>query len=171
MPKLQIFLPDGDEDSHDLEDETITVGRLSDNTIQINDISVSSHHAQLTLSGDNYHLKDLNSTNGTRVNGQTVTEKQLHNGDKIRFGKIETVYHSKIHASSEKRELPATEPVTLAPAASSSRPAGFANASPFRVKKQKKDSAGSAIFGLGVFSIVLFLIAAGYLYYALQVPQ
>lgn len=171
MPKLQIHLPDGKEVSHDLIDETITVGRLPDNAIHIDDISVSSHHAQLTLSGGDYHLKDLNSTNGTRLNGEPVTEKQLHDGDKIRFGKIETVYTSEIHAPAEKRELPATETVALAPATSSSRPAGFSNASPFHVKKTKKDTAGSAIFALGIFSILLFLGAAGYLYHILQAPQ
>jgi pSer/pThr/pTyr-binding forkhead associated (FHA) protein len=68
MRKLQIILPDGTESTHELTEDVVTVGRLSDNAIRIDDASVSSHHAQFTLSGGEYQLKDLNSTNGTRVN-------------------------------------------------------------------------------------------------------
>ncbi len=138
MPKLQVSLPDGGgEVSHDLTGDTITIGRLSDNTIQIDNISVSSHHAQFTLSGGDYHLKDLNSTNGTFLNGKPLTEALLKAGDKVRFGKIETVYQSEIQSSLEKRELPAAELATATVASSSVRPADFSNASPFRMKKEK----------------------------------
>lgn len=171
MPKLQIFLPEGGgEVTHDLADETITLGRLADNAIQIDNISVSSHHAQLTLSGGDYHLKDLNSTNGTYVNGKTVTESQLHNGDKVRFGKVETVYQSEIQAPTEKRELPAAEVLAITPASSSVRPADFSNASPFHVKKKKVDKAGRAIFALTAVSVLAFA-AAVTMIFMMQVSQ
>ena len=57
MRKLQIILPDGTESTHELTEDVVTLGRLSDNTIRIDDASVSSHHAQFTLSGDEYQLK------------------------------------------------------------------------------------------------------------------
>jgi FOG: FHA domain len=60
--------------THELVDEAITIGRGPDNTIVVNDPSISTHHAQLLLEGDTYRLKDLDSTNGTRVNGKPVTE-------------------------------------------------------------------------------------------------
>ncbi|HZJ17269.1 MAG TPA: FHA domain-containing protein, partial [Chthoniobacteraceae bacterium] len=69
MPKLQISLPDGTQNSFDLIEDTITVGRVEDNMIQIDDASVSSHHAELVRDGDDYLLRDLDSTNGTRLNG------------------------------------------------------------------------------------------------------
>ena len=72
MRKLQIILPDGTESTHELTEDVVTLGRLSDNTIRIDDASVSSHHAQFTLAGGEYRLKDLNSTNGTRVNGEQI---------------------------------------------------------------------------------------------------
>jgi len=156
MPKLQISLPEGGEAVHELTEDTVTIGRLPDNSIQINDISVSSHHAQLTLSGGDYHLKDLNSTNGTFINGKTVTEIQLHDGVKVRFGKIDTVYQSDIHVPDEKRELPAAEVPAMAAATSSVRPADFSNASPFKVKKKQKAGAGGAIIGLAVVAILVF---------------
>ena len=170
MPKLQIFLPEGGEASHDLTEDTVTVGRLPDNSIQINDISVSSHHAQLTMSGGDYHLKDLNSTNGTSLNGKPVTEAQLHAGDKVRFGKIETIYQSDIHVPDEKRELPAAEVMAMAPASSSVRPADFSNASPFKVKKKKKAGAGGAIIALSVVAILVFAGAAATIF-LMQPPQ
>jgi hypothetical protein len=47
--KLQISFPDSAEMSHDLIEDVVTVGRIAENTIEIDDASVSSHHAQLTL--------------------------------------------------------------------------------------------------------------------------
>ncbi len=166
MPKLQIFLIDAGETTRELTDDTITVGRLPDNTIQIDDVSVSSHHLQLTLSGGDYHLKDLNSTNGTRVNGKSVTEVQLHGGDRVRIGKIETVYQSEIETPSEKLDLPAAEVTPVTVAASSVRPADFSNASPFRIKKIKTEPASRAIFVLASVAIAAMLGAAAYIYLA-----
>jgi predicted component of type VI protein secretion system len=164
MPKLQIFLPDAGEVTRDLTDDTITIGRLPDNSLQIDDISVSSHHLQLTLSGGDYHLRDLNSTNGTRVNGKAITESQLHAGDRVRIGKVETVYHSDIQTPTEKIELPAAELAPVAVASSSSRPSDFSNASPFRVKKEKADPASRGIFALTAVAIAALIGAAAYIY-------
>lgn len=164
MPKLQIFLIDSGEVTRDLTDETITIGRLPDNTIQIDDVSVSSHHLQLTLSGGDYHLKDLNSTNGTRLNGKSVTEAQLHGGDRVRIGKIETVYQSEIQTPVEKRELPAAEVTPVSVAASSVRPSNFSNASPFRIKKKKADPASKGIYALTGLAIAAFAGAMAYIF-------
>src|ERR1700722_15677832 len=97
MPKLQLTLPDGSDLTHELIEDVVTVGRLPDNTIQIDDASVSSHHAQLTLQDGDYILQDLGSTNGTRFNGQSVRPEEEHkmqDADKIRFGSIEVFYLS-----------------------------------------------------------------------------
>lgn len=165
MPKLQVSLPEAGEVTHELIDETITVGRLPDNNIQIDDVSVSSHHLQLTLSGGDYTLKDLNSTNGTRINGQSVTESQLRAGDKVRIGKVEAVYQSDVPVSdADKRELPAAELASATAASSSARPANFSNSSPFTVKKTKTDPAGKAVFMVMVVGIVAFLAAMAYIF-------
>ena len=87
MPKLIISGV-----THELVDEAITIGRGPDNTIVVNDPSISTHHAQLLLEGDTYRLKDLDSTNGTRVNGKPVTEAVLRFDDRIRFGAAEARY-------------------------------------------------------------------------------
>jgi len=69
MPKLTVSLPDGADAVHDLTEDLITVGRIEDNLIAIVDPSVSSRHAQLAKDDGDYVLRDLGSTNGTRVNG------------------------------------------------------------------------------------------------------
>ena len=142
MPQLQVSLPDSGDNTHDLSESLITIGRISENALQIEDISVSSRHAQLTLddSGD-YILRDLGSTNGTELNGKELapeTDHKLQNGDKVRFGKIEAQYKSENPA--DARPLPEAEEVAAVVAETSARPANFANASPFQTKKKKKDS-------------------------------
>ncbi len=68
MAKITLTLADGTELSHELTEDLVTIGRVSDNVIHLNDVSVSSHHAEILSTGNHHILKDLNSTNGTRVN-------------------------------------------------------------------------------------------------------
>ncbi|MEA3188024.1 MAG: hypothetical protein QOD99_1854, partial [Chthoniobacter sp.] len=113
MPKLIVSMTDGTEVTHELSNDQITLGRIPDNAIQIEDASVSSHHAELTLTGGDYHLRDLNSTNGTRVNGKAIQEAQLADGDRVQFGKVESTYASEI--ASENRPMPTETSHEMAP--------------------------------------------------------
>src|SRR2546430_344155 len=81
MPKLMISGA-----TYELVEQVITVGRAPDNTIHLDDPSVSGRHAELRAAGKAYQLRDLGSTNGTRVNGSPTGEIILHSGDRIRFG-------------------------------------------------------------------------------------
>jgi pSer/pThr/pTyr-binding forkhead associated (FHA) protein/Tfp pilus assembly protein PilF len=51
------------------------------------EVKVSGRHAELTLAGDRYQIRDNHSTNGTFVNGQQVTEAPLHDGDVLELGR------------------------------------------------------------------------------------
>ena len=104
MPKLVISGV-----TYELMDEAITIGRGADNTIVVNDPSISTHHAELLLEGDTYRLKDLDSTNGTRVNGKPVTETVLRFDDRIRFGAAEARYESS--EASGSKPLPKPEEI------------------------------------------------------------
>jgi len=66
--------------------EPITIGRLPESTIVINDPNASRRHAEIRRSGNDVVVVDLNSTNGTRVNGATVRERVLNDGDQIVIG-------------------------------------------------------------------------------------
>src|ERR1700733_4318538 len=74
---------------HELNVERTTIGRVEDNTFQITDPSVSSHHCEALLRGSEILIRDLNSTNGTFINGEKITEKNLKPGQTLRLGQVE----------------------------------------------------------------------------------
>jgi len=78
--------PDGERVEFPLEEETIVVGR-EDASIQIDEPLVSRQHARIERRDSGWRLVDLGSTNLTRVNGEVVRERDLENGDEIRFGR------------------------------------------------------------------------------------
>jgi WD40 repeat protein len=68
---------------------SITIGRAADNAIVLDDNTVSRHHARLELQGNTYVLTDLDSANGTWVNGRRISEPvPLQANDSIRFGNV-----------------------------------------------------------------------------------
>ena len=75
--------------SYELKVDKTTVGRVEDNTFQIADPSVSSHHCEIHLQGEALLIKDLNSTNGSFINGEQITEAVLKPGQTLRLGQIE----------------------------------------------------------------------------------
>src|SRR5579862_5028688 len=94
MANLHIKLPDAVGVTRELTGDTTTVGRLSDNASQIHADTVSSHHARFVLANGNYRLEDLNSTNGTFVNGIRIKVANLKDADKISFGGVECMLHT-----------------------------------------------------------------------------
>jgi hypothetical protein len=79
-----IVLPTGDRIV--LGEETLTIGRLPSCDIPVPDPNASRKHAEIRPSGAGYVVVDLGSTNGTRVNGATVNERKLTDGDVIAVG-------------------------------------------------------------------------------------
>jgi hypothetical protein len=71
----------------------ITVGRRPGNSLQILDNSVSGKHAELLVDGQGVLLRDLGSTNGTRIGPQRVIEHRLAHGDRVFFGNVELAFH------------------------------------------------------------------------------
>jgi pSer/pThr/pTyr-binding forkhead associated (FHA) protein len=70
--------------------ERTTIGRVEDNAFPIPEASVSSHHCEILLRGSDIVLRDLNSTNGTFINGQQLTgEAVIKSGQIIRLGQVE----------------------------------------------------------------------------------
>ena len=156
MPKLSISL-EGSKSTHELTDEKITVGRAPDNMIRIDDPSVSGRHAQLLLIDERYQLKDLESTNGTRVNSEPVTDVFLRVGDRIRFGKVEARYES--DATGQTQPLPEAGEIDARPAEMSEKPPDFTNASPFPNRQKEKDTVATAIMAAAALAIFAFLVS------------
>ena len=75
-----------------IEDE-IFLGRGNENEIVIKDPYVSKKHLKIVEDEGNYYLEDLNSANGTYVNGDKIIDVvELKNGDRIRVGQVEFLY-------------------------------------------------------------------------------
>lgn len=87
MVTLQVI--EGQERGRVYEDlvPPITMGREEDNAIRINDERVSRFHAKIQVDADRVILTDLESTNGTRVNGHPVAMRVLRPGDQIAIGR------------------------------------------------------------------------------------
>jgi predicted component of type VI protein secretion system len=77
---------------HELVGDIVAIGRAPLNDIVIDNPVVSAQHAVLLKVGDSYWLKDLNSTNGTYVNGLLVTYGELKDSDAIRFGAVVAIF-------------------------------------------------------------------------------
>jgi pSer/pThr/pTyr-binding forkhead associated (FHA) protein len=84
-----LVLPDGSR--IELGDDPVRIGRLPDCTIALSDSQASRHHAEVRRSEHGYEVVDLNSLNGTTVNGTRVQEHTLADGDVISVG--ETAIH------------------------------------------------------------------------------
>jgi pSer/pThr/pTyr-binding forkhead associated (FHA) protein len=106
MAKLVILTQGMTGRAHELTVDRTTIGRVEDNTFQIVDPSVSSHHCEVLLRGGEVLIRDLNSTNGTFINDAQITESVLKPGQKLRLGQIEL-----------KLETEGPAPVAAAPAA------------------------------------------------------
>ena len=143
---------------YDLVEQVVTIGRAPDNTIHIDDPSVSGRHAELRRADKTYHLRDLGSTNGTRVNGTGASEITLHPGDWIRFGAVDARFEGDAPKSATQ-PLPAAAKVDAQVTATSIRPADFANASPFRTRSKERDPGRTALFIAA--AIALLTLIAG----------
>lgn len=89
MAKLVILSQGMTGRSHELKADKTTIGRVDDNTFPIAEASVSSHHCEVLLRGTDVVVHDLNSTNGTFINGEKITESVLKPGQTLRLGQIE----------------------------------------------------------------------------------
>lgn len=87
--------------SYKLEGERMSIGRLADNDIQLDDPAISGNHARVVIEPSEYlesikdiYIEDLGSTNGTRVNDEKIERVRLKHGDQIQIGKHLFVYDS-----------------------------------------------------------------------------
>ncbi len=88
MPKLILMFKEKILNAYPLvEGSTLTIGRHPDNDIVIDNRAVSGHHAQVEIRAGEIKLIDLESKNGTKLNGNQVTRCVLNNNDTITIGK------------------------------------------------------------------------------------
>jgi len=101
------------------------LGRIADNDFQINDDSISSHHCQIELKDDVVTVWDLNSTNGTFIDGQPIQRAVLHPGQVLCLGTVPMVCQD--DPVMEPADIPAGPPLVAVAgvASSAANPAGI----------------------------------------------
>lgn len=88
----------------ELSQESLRIGRDSENLIVINDPEASREHAEVRALGDNeFEICDLDSSNGTFVNDEKVDLQVLKNGDRLKIGKTVLIYTVSNHAKKVQR--------------------------------------------------------------------
>jgi pSer/pThr/pTyr-binding forkhead associated (FHA) protein len=92
MAKLVLSFNGEPLQEYDLDQETMTIGRKAENDIQIDNLAVSAKHAKILTILDDSFIEDLESTNGTFINGEKIRKHALRNGEVIAIGKHELAY-------------------------------------------------------------------------------
>jgi len=105
MTKLIISIDGSVLREYPLDKVRTTIGRLPSNEIQLENLAISGKHAVIvSILGDDF-LQDLDSTNGTFVNGQTIKKHRLVDGDVIGLGKYRLKYFAEATARRSDAEL------------------------------------------------------------------
>ncbi len=109
MPLLKIV--EGAEQGKEIRlGERATLGRSQDCDVQINNAESSRNHAEVFLRDGKYYVKDLDSSNGTFVNGARTDQQVLQHGDRIEIGSVTVQYVDEKAATSDTRDLKQAEP-------------------------------------------------------------
>jgi len=92
MPKMIVSIDGVVIKEVQLTKDRTSLGRRPYNDIVIDNLAISGEHAVLQMTGTDVFVEDLNSTNGTYLNGKAVKKQQLSNGDTIEIGKYKIKY-------------------------------------------------------------------------------
>jgi hypothetical protein len=79
-------------EKHEITSSRVVLGRSRSCDVHVSDVNVSRRHAELRQEGATYWIVDLDSTNGTVLNGQAVEKEKLRDGDTITLGSTEIVF-------------------------------------------------------------------------------
>lgn len=145
----------------EFEQNEISIGRSDQNVISLDNPAASGKHCAVIRDGNKYSIRDLHSTNGTRLNGRNVVEARLKPGDIITVGGVEiTIDGPDIEAEPTPEPITrasSTPTVILAPHAVSGTPPSPA----FQVKRSNKPVKIAiiiAVFALVAAAAAWFLI-------------
>jgi hypothetical protein len=145
MPKMIVSIDGVVIKEVQLSKDRTTLGRRPYNDIVIDNLAVSGEHAVLLMNGNEVYLEDLNSTNGTYVNGKAVKKQLLQNADTIEIGKYKIKYVNEAPGASFEKTM-IIKPGSLPPAAPAQprEPASAAPVEPVVVRGSIKVLSGAA---------------------------
>jgi pSer/pThr/pTyr-binding forkhead associated (FHA) protein len=131
MPKMIVSIDGVVIKEVQLTKDRTTLGRRPYNDIVIDNLAVSGEHAVLQMTGNEVYLEDLNSTNGTYINGKAVKKQLLQNNDTVEIGKYKIKYMNEAPGATYEKTLimkAGSVPPLVSPNASAPAPAASASA-------------------------------------------
>ena len=131
MPKMIVSIDGVVIKEVQLTKDRTTLGRRPYNDIVIDNLAVSGEHAVLQLTGNEVFLEDLNSTNGTYVNGKAVKKQLLQNNDTVEIGKYKIKFINEAPGATFEKTMiikPGMVPPMAKPAQAAGAPAAAAAA-------------------------------------------
>jgi len=140
MPKMIVSIDEVVIKEVQLTKDRTTLGRSPYNDIVIDNLAVSGEHAVIQMSGADVTLEDLNSTNGTYVNGKAIKKQQLQNGDGIEIGK----YKIKFIGDNAEQNFDKTMIVQSRPAGPAAAPAAVSAPAAFAPTPPTAEPVGAA---------------------------
>ena len=129
MPKMIVSIDGVVIKEVQLTKDRTTLGRRPYNDIVIDNLAVSGEHAVLQLTGNEVFLEDLNSTNGTYVNGKAVKKQLLQNNDTVEIGKYKIKFINEAPGATFEKTM-IIKPGMVPPMPPKAAPAGGAGNAP-----------------------------------------
>jgi pSer/pThr/pTyr-binding forkhead associated (FHA) protein len=134
MPKMIVSIDGVVIKEVQLTKDRTTLGRRPYNDVVIDNLAISGEHAVFQMTGSDVFIEDLNSTNGTYVNGKAAKKQQLVNGDTVEVGKYKIKFVGEVASDGFEKTMmvrPGMVPSpNVAPAPTAASPAAFAAARP-----------------------------------------
>ncbi len=150
MPKLIVSIDGVVIKEVQLTKPRTTLGRRPYNDIVIDNLAVSGEHAAFELMNEEVFLEDLDSTNGTYVNGKVAKQQQLHNGDNVEVGKYKIRFVDEAAGDGFAKTMlfksgaAAPAPVSTSPPQASAAKAAAASGAPGSLNAVIKVLSGTA---------------------------
>jgi len=151
--------------AQELKAEKTTIGRREDNTFPIAEPSVSSHHCEVLLRGSEVVVRDLNSTNGTFIGPNKVTESVLQPGQILRLGQVQMRLEADAARAPSKKHFDHT---TVIPGGVKASELDYTHVGPgfdtqsagFSKKENKVNRIfiiGGAVLGLAMLALLIYI--------------
>jgi hypothetical protein len=146
--------------------DEMVIGRRKENAIALDFASISGRHCLIRQENGRCYVRDLGSTNGTRLNGHDVKEEQrLRPKDLLQVGTVELIYDSEEQPDADDTALPHTTQIEIS-TTPGSKPASFGSISPFGPRQ--KNTAAIWWVIIGIIGILALIAAVALFVYVLN---
>jgi pSer/pThr/pTyr-binding forkhead associated (FHA) protein len=161
MPKMIVSIDGVVIKEVQLTKDRTTLGRRPYNDIVIDNLAVSGEHAVLQMTGNEVYLEDLNSTNGTYVNGKAVKKQLLQNNDTVEIGKYKIKYINEVAGPTFEKTMVIKAGAVMPPMQAPAKPAPGAAVAPAAANASAAQAADLGHAALNAAIKVLSGAAAG----------